>query len=196
MATDEAAQLAALRRNDEEAWRETYREQWPRAWSIARKYLRDLRDVEDVAGTALQQLHTRIANIENMAHLHAMVIVLAQRRAISLLREQSAQKRFGLEVASLEALSNSGDLAIPTADNHPLLPPDIGSPADAAQRRLDLDKQLARLDAEERDLLEAYFVEGRNSVELARETGQNPNTLRSRILRLLTRLRGPQPPPA
>lgn len=196
MATDESTQLAALRQNDEEAWRQTYRDQWPRAWSVARKYLRDLRDVEDVAGTALQQLHTRIANLENMAHLNAMVIVLAQRRAISLLREQTAHKRSGLEVASLEALSASGDLAVPTADHHPLLPPDIGSPADAAQRRLDLDKHLARLDADERDLLEAYFVEGRNSVELARETGQNPNTLRSRILRLLTQLRGHRPPTA
>lgn len=180
--------MAALRRGDPAAWRTVYHAQWPRAWSAAAKYLRDPRDREDVASHALQQLSTQIANLKSMAHLDAMVIVLTQRRAISLLRELTAQKRADVAPASLDALEGGIDTNR-LEDTHPLLPPDHGTPAEAATRRLDLQHCLADLPAADRDLLHAYFVDDRSSAEIAAATGANPNTLRSRVLRLLGHLR-------
>ena len=188
--------LAALRRGDPAAWRTVYRQQWKRAWTAAAKYLRDRRDIEDVASHALQQLHQQIANLDSMAHLDAMVIVLAQRRAISLLRELTAHKRADIAPASLEALEGGIEAARLPA-SHPLLPPDHGSPAEAATRRLDLARCLHDLPETDRELLHAYFVEERSSAEIAATTGANANTLRSRVLRLLTDLRdrfGPASP--
>ncbi len=188
MGTDPAPSLDALRRGDPAAWRITYRGQWKRAWTAAAKYLRDPRDREEVASHALQQLHTQLANLENMAHLDAMVIVLAQRRAISLLRELTAHKRADVSPTSLDDLTG-GIEAARLAPAHPLLPPDHGSPAEAATRRLDLQDLLAQLPPSDRQLLHAYFVEDRSSAEIAATTGTNANTLRSRVLRLLADLR-------
>jgi RNA polymerase sigma factor (sigma-70 family) len=188
MTAEDSARLRLLQADDSASWRLTYREQWKRAWATARKILQDPRDIEDAASSALQQLHGQIAKIESMAHLEAMVVVLAQRRAISLLREKRSLKRSDLAHTSLEYLEENAGVPL-FAHSHPLLPPTIGSPAEAAQRRLDLEDLLADLAPDDRSLLEAYFVEGKSSREIADETGLNANTLRSRVLRTLQNLR-------
>ncbi|MGD8486362.1 MAG: sigma-70 family RNA polymerase sigma factor [Chloroflexota bacterium] len=54
---------------------------------------------------------------------------------------------------------------------------------------IDLDAAMARLDPDDRALLAMRYVAGFDSNELARATGISPSGTRSRIERLLKRLR-------
>lgn len=63
-----------------------------------------------------------------------------------------------------------------------------GDPADAIAL-LDLQRSLARLRPDERGLLALRFVAGLDSTEIARHTGISPSGVRSRLARLVERLR-------
>jgi RNA polymerase sigma-70 factor (ECF subfamily) len=63
-----------------------------------------------------------------------------------------------------------------------------GDPADAIEV-VDLQRALARLKPDERQLLALRFVAGLDSTEIARELGGSASGIRSRIARLVDRLR-------
>lgn len=64
----------------------------------------------------------------------------------------------------------------------------VGDPADAIEL-VDLQRALARLDPDDRQLLALRFVAGFDSTELARHLGGSASGIRSRVARLVDRLR-------
>jgi len=64
----------------------------------------------------------------------------------------------------------------------------LGDPADDIAR-LDLERALRGLKPEERSLLALRYVSGMDSSEIARQVGMSPSGVRSRLARLLDRLR-------
>lgn len=164
--------VAPLRAGDEAAWRRAYAELWPVAWRAAQAVLRSPHESEDAAMRALEKLHAHRERPRNWNDFLAMAAVIARREAITTVRARATAKRGGDQVVSLDELSFE--------------PADV--PATIALG-LDLSEMLASLTPEVRHIVEAHFVEGRSSQEIAAATGKNANTIRSQLMRALQALR-------
>lgn len=111
----------------------------------------------------------KIGSVHDPARLRPWLISVAVNEAKQLLRKQRRRAEF--EVAA-EASNEPGGID-----------PATGVAA------IDLDAAMARLDPDERALLAMRYVAGLDSNELSAATGISPSGTRSRIERLLKRLR-------
>lgn len=164
--------VAPLRAGDEAAWRRAYAELWPVAWRAAQAVLRQPTESEDAAMLALEKLYAHRDRPRCWSDFPAMTAVIARREAFSARRARGAAKRGGDHVVSLEELAFE-PAALPAAIA-------VG---------LDLAELLASLSPEVRRVVEAHFLEGRSSQEIATATGGNANTVRSHLMRALQTLR-------
>jgi RNA polymerase sigma-70 factor (ECF subfamily) len=111
----------------------------------------------------------KIGNVRDEAHLRPWLVSVAANEARRIMRRRRRRAEF--ETAA-EAPSDPGGID-----------PATGVAA------IDLDAAMARLDPDDRALLAMRYVAGFDSNELARATGISPSGTRSRIERLLKRLR-------
>jgi RNA polymerase sigma-70 factor (ECF subfamily) len=111
----------------------------------------------------------KIGNVRDEAHLRPWLVSVAANEAKRLLRKRHRQARFE-GVADLSGEPGGMDPATDVA-------------------ALDLYAAMARLDPRDRALLGMRYIAGFDSNELALATGISPSGTRSRIERLLKRLR-------
>ena len=111
----------------------------------------------------------KIGNVRDEAHLRPWLVSVAANEARHIMRRQRRRAEF--ETAA-EASGGPGGI----------------DPATGVAI-LDLDAAMSRLDPEDRALLAMRYVAGFDSNELAAATGISPSGTRSRIERLLRRLR-------
>lgn len=111
----------------------------------------------------------KIGNVRDEAHLRPWLVSVAANEARRIMRRQRRRAEF--ETVA-EASGEPGGI----------------DPATGVAV-IDLDAAMSRLDPEDRALLAMRYVAGFDSNELAQATGISPSGTRSRIERLLKRLR-------
>ena len=110
----------------------------------------------------------RIGGLREPSHVRAWLVAIAANEA-----RQSLRRRRRRPIVDLSAtLDRRGD----------------GDPADAIHL-VDLERALRRLDPDERALIALRYVAGLDSTEIATQLGGSASGIRSRLARLLERLR-------
>jgi RNA polymerase sigma-70 factor (ECF subfamily) len=110
-----------------------------------------------------------LKGIRDDGRLRPWLVAIAANEARQLLRARRRRT-----VVELRAASGPGE-----SEDHPT----------AAIDRLDLERALARLEPSDRALLALRYVAGLSSQELASVTGLSANGVRSRLARLVARIR-------
>ena len=157
----------------------------PRLLNFIRRRVPDPADAEDI----LQDVFSRLVEANRLLmpieHVTGWLFRVARNRITDLFRRKRPD-RFG------DAAGADADEDVRMED---LLPsPDAGPEAQYERRVLleELERALAELPAEQREVFVAHELEGRSFKEIAAATGANVNTLLSRkryaVLRLRERL--------
>lgn len=163
--------LVELRAQNQNAWREAYRELWRIAHNCISHRVLSHESIQDLCQETLLVVASTINSFADERHIKAMTAVIAQRKASHYLRDEIAGKRDRRRETTIEAAAEV-EAALPQA-----------------QSLLDLETALEKLERLDRDLLEGHFLSGLKSHELAERLGLNANTVRGRIKRAMDRLR-------
>ncbi|WP_419190378.1 sigma-70 family RNA polymerase sigma factor [Saltatorellus ferox] len=145
------------------------------AWvkSLARALVRDDASAADLTQDAISMALVQRPALGG-AKLRAWFRTVVRRRASRVLLEQRSDRAKRARVAQR-------DVREPVAE------------ADAAEERLAmhgrLNEAIRRLEHDDRALIIGRFLEGRSAVEIARQQGLDPATVRQRLRRALQRLR-------
>ena len=129
----------------------------------------DLGTADDATQAAWVIALKRLREVRESAHLRPSLMRVAANEAKQLLRKRRSRERF--EVATDASREPGGH-----------------DPATGLSG-VDLRAAMSRLDPDDRALLAMRYVAGFDSVELSAATGLSPSGTRSRIERLLRRLR-------
>jgi len=123
---------------------------------------------QDAVQSAWPIVWRKLGTLREPGHLRPWLVTVAANQARQLLRQRRRRSVVELDVASVE--SGRDD------------------PADAI-RSVDLRAAMRRLDPDDRTLLALRYVAGFDSAELGQATGMSPSGVRSRLERLIVRLR-------
>ena len=164
-----ASVLTAAVAHDELAFRRIIAEHHDDMRRIAVYITRDRALAEEATQAAWLIAWKKLGKVRDDDHLRPCLLSVAAYEAKRVLRNQ--RRRAKVEVAS--------DVAMEPADTEPV----------ADVRTLDLRAAMARLDPDDRALLAMKYGAGFDSNELSLATGISPSGTRSRIERLLKRLR-------
>jgi len=183
--------LASLRRGDEQAWEEAFRRLYPCALTSALRAGTglDRHRAEDVAIEVLSQLAAKVQTVDSWDGLCALAATMALRRAITLCRHLTAQKRGGNQDASLEELREGGGEGAGSFE-----PPDETlltalSPLELAELAALLDEAFDEIDPPIRRLVHDYIVLGIPYKELAVKHGMPLGTVGVHLSRTLKKVR-------
>ncbi len=165
----DAALLASAVAGDEFAFRRIVIEHHEDMRRVCAYIAGDLTLAEEATQAAWVIAWKRLRDVREPSHLRPWLIRVAANEAKQLLRKRRTRQRFELATdASLE--------------------PGGRDPATGISG-LDLRTAMSRLDPDDRALLALRYVAGFDSNELAAATGISPSGTRSRLERLLARLR-------
>lgn len=175
--------LVALRALDEAAWTLAFKKLWPLAMMAARSQLKCDSDAEEAANDALEQLVSQMDRVLTLDDLHALTYTIAQRRAISTSRRNSAVKR------SAERISLNDD----PSDQHPLFErlaasENTLSEVESAECLKLLQEALGQLDRSAATLIEEKIMFGKTYEELGATHKIPANTACTKVTRGLDRL--------
>jgi RNA polymerase sigma factor (sigma-70 family) len=166
---------------------ETVARERPRLWSFIRRRVPDPREAEDILQDVFYELAEANRLLMPIEHVTAWLFRVARNRIVDQFRKRRPER-----LVDVVALPEEGGEPPNLED---LLPsPDAGPEALHLRRVLleELERALAELPAEQRDVFVAHELEGRSFKELAAESGVNLNTLLARkryaVLRLRERL--------
>ena len=165
----EASLLASAAAGDEIAFRRliaTHHEDMRR---VAAYVAHDHAIAEEATQAAWVIAWKKLGNVRDEAHLRGWLVSVAANEAKQLLRKR--RRRAEVEVAL-----------------DPMEDPRGIDPATGIAE-IDVDQAMAKLDPDDRQLLAMRYVAGFDSTELAAATGISPSGTRSRLERLLRRLR-------
>jgi RNA polymerase sigma-70 factor (ECF subfamily) len=123
---------------------------------------------QDAVQSAWPIVWRKLGTLREAGHLRPWLVTVAANQARQLLRQRRRRSVVELDVASVE--SGRDD------------------PADAI-RSVDLRAAMLRLDPDDRTLLALRYVAGFDSSELGQAMGMSPSGVRSRLERLIARLR-------
>jgi RNA polymerase sigma-70 factor (ECF subfamily) len=123
---------------------------------------------EDAVQQAWQIAWRKLATIRDPNRLRSWLVAIAANETRQLLRSRRRRPEVELEPEWHAAVS-------------PAPEPDV--------HHIDLSRALAHLATEERALLAMRYVAGMNASEISAVAGGSPSTVRSRLARLLARLR-------
>ena len=164
-----ASVLTAAVAHDELAFRRIIAEHHEDMRRVAVYITRDRALAEEATQAAWVIAWMKLGKVRDQDHLRPWLVSVAAYEAKRLLRNQ--RRRAQVEVAS--------DVVMEPADEEPVADP----------RTLDLRAAMDRLDPDDRALLAMRYGAGFDSTELSLATGISPSGTRSRIERLLKRLR-------
>lgn len=158
--------VARMAAGDEAALAELYRRYAPYLAALSRRMLRDQDEVQSCVQDAFVRAWEAAARFDPArASAKTWLVTIGHRVALNRLR---GQKPFTLPLETWDAPT-------PAADPLP---------------RLELNAALAHLSADERDLIERAFFEGRSHQELADLTGRPLGTVKTKLRGALSKLRG------
>jgi len=164
-----ASALASAAAGDEIAFRRiivTHHEDMRR---VAAYVAGDYAVAEEATQAAWVIAWKKLGNVRDEAHLRPWLVSVAANEAKRLLRKRRRRAQLEVPVDLSEA------------------PGGIDPATGIAE--IDLDEAMARLGPDDRELLALRYVAGFDSTELAAATGISPSGTRSRLERLLRRLR-------
>jgi RNA polymerase sigma-70 factor (ECF subfamily) len=168
-ATERVEVLASATAGDEIAFREIIVRHHDDMRRVCAVIAGDLGMAEEATQTAWIIAWKRLRDVREPSHLRPWLMRVAVNEVRQLMRKQRARARF--EVAT-DASREPG-----------------GRDPATGLSGLDLREAISRLDPDDRALLALRFVAGLDSTELAAAIGISPSGTRSRIERLLKRLR-------
>ena len=123
---------------------------------------------QDAVQSAWPIVWRKLGTLRESGHLRAWLLTVAANQARQLLRQRRRRSVVELDIAFVE--SGRED------------------PADSI-RSVDLRAAMRRLDPDDRTLLALRYVAGFDSAELGQAMGMSPSGVRSRLERLIARLR-------
>lgn len=178
--SDEAELVRRVQAGDEAAFREIVERYQSKVFSIIYGILRNHNDAEDIAQQVFAKVYFSIKNFDFRSSLLTWIYKITVNECYDYLRKRKVRKLV-YESDFTEEESQRIQLSEPGRDQ--------GPPIDDVLARRDLAlKLLARLPAEERDLLLLKEVEGHSIEELAQMTGINENTIKVKLFRARQKL--------
>lgn len=178
--SDEAELVRRVQAGDEAAFREIVERYQSKVFSIIYGILRNHNDAEDIAQQVFAKVYFSIRNFDFRSSLLTWIYKITVNECYDYLRKRKVRKLV-YESDFTQEESQRMQLSEPSRDQ--------GPPIDDVLARRDLAlKLLARLPAEERDLLLLKEVEGHSIEELAEMTGINENTIKVKLFRARQKL--------
>jgi len=172
-APSDAELVGRVAHGEEEALRALFRRHGGAVTALAHRMLGDRQEAEEIVQDTFLRLHQNAPRFDGeRAALRTYLFAIARNLCLSRLRARSSRPRKAAEVDPHDVAFQA---AVGTFDD-----PVPGIVVRGA---------LARLDTEERDLLEAAFFQGYSHSELAAMTGLPLGTVKSRLRRALAKLR-------
>jgi RNA polymerase sigma-70 factor (ECF subfamily) len=178
--TEEAALVRRAQAADEMAFREIVERYQSKVFSIIYGILRNHNDAEDIAQQVFTKVYFSIKSFDFRSSLLTWIYKITVNECYDYLRKKKV-RRLVYESDFTEEDALRMENSEPARDQRQ--PVDVS----LAQRDLVL-KLLARLPAEERNLLLLKEVEGHSVEELARMTGINENTIKVKLFRARQKL--------
>ncbi len=178
--TEEAALVRRAQAADEMAFREIVERYQSKVFSIIYGILRNHNDAEDIAQQVFTKVYFSIKSFDFRSSLLTWIYKITVNECYDYLRKKKVRRLvYESDFTAEDALRMEN--SEPARDQRQ--PVDVS----LAQRDLVL-KLLARLPAEERNLLLLKEVEGHSVEELARMTGINENTIKVKLFRARQKL--------
>lgn len=176
----EAELVRRVQAGDEAAFREIVERYQAKVFSIIYGILRSHNDAEDIAQQVFAKVYFSIKNFDFRSSLLTWIYKITVNECYDYLRKKKVRKLvYESDFSEEEGLRM--EQVEPARDQHPPIDDTL------AQRDLAL-KLLARLPAEDRNLLLLKEVEGHSVEELAEMTGINENTIKVRLFRARQKL--------
>lgn len=165
--------LARLSRRDEHALAELYARLSANVYALARRMLRSPEEAEEVLQDTFVRLFNHAESFDpSRGSARAFIYTIARNEVLSRLRKRRARPT---QAEGWDVHDPATALAAP-ADADPL-------------DRVTVAGALARLEPDERSLLEQAFYQGYSHGELAERTGVPLGTVKSKLRRALLQLR-------
>lgn len=178
--TDEARLVERVQAKDDSAFRELMERYQNKVFSIIYGILRNQNDAEDISQQVFTKVYFSIGNFDARSSLLTWIYKITVNECYDYLRKKKVRKLvyesdFSEEDAQRMDNSEAG------ADRGPAVDSQL------AQREL-LTKLLAKVSAEDRNLILLKEVEGHSVEELAQMTGMNENTIKVKLFRARQKL--------
>ena len=166
-----------LQAGNEEAFHRFVERYRARVWGVAYGILRHREDADDIAQRVFVKVYFSVDGFESRSSLYAWVYRIAVNECYEFLRK----KRLSPAIESDSADDSVSTRVQMTPDPRP-------TPDTVAVQRDFLNKLLARIPEQDRQLLLLREVEGYSVAQLAEATGINGNTIKVRLFRTRQRL--------
>jgi RNA polymerase sigma-70 factor (ECF subfamily) len=178
--TDEARLVERVQAKDDSAFRELVERYQNKVFSIIYGILRNQNDAEDISQQVFTKVYFSIGNFDARSSLLTWIYKITVNECYDYLRKKKVRKLV-YESDFSEEDSQRMDNSEAGADRGPAVD------AQLAQREL-LTKLLAKVSAEDRNLILLKEVEGHSVEELAQMTGMNENTIKVKLFRARQKL--------
>jgi RNA polymerase sigma factor (sigma-70 family) len=183
---NEAASLERMELEQDQRISEVVKREQSRLRNFNRRRVPDPGDAEDILQDVFYRLVEANRLLMPIEHVTGWLFRVARNRITDLFRKKEPEN-----FSDLAAVDDEGELA----DFEDLLPsPDAGPEALYARNMMlrEMERTVAELPQEQRDVFVAHEFEGRSFKQIAAETGVNVNTLLARkryaVLHLRERL--------
>ena len=156
----------------EAAFQVLYRRYAGAVYSLARRLLRDQRDIEETVQDVFVRVWQRAGEFQSVrGSVSSWILTIAHHAAIDLLRRNTVRATVPTDDAELEQRASTPDLSGETVE------------------RVVIERAMNRLDGTERTLIELAYFEGLSHGQLADRTGMPLGTIKTRIRQALVKLR-------
>lgn len=175
-ARSDAVLVLGVARGDQQALGELYRRYASAVWGLARRVTNDAHEAEEVCQTVFVNLWTAPERFDpNRGALRSWLLAQAHRRAVDLIRSETARRRRQTREAQLAAVPPAGS--------------DVDATVHAAALADDVRQAVDDLPPAERDAIMLAYFGGRTYRETASLLGLPEGTVKSRIRSGLQNLR-------
>jgi RNA polymerase sigma factor (sigma-70 family) len=177
----ELVNLEALRSLDEMAWQKACPRLWEIAFPTARRHGLTDQDAEDVVITVLKELVNYVGNLRSIEDLRGWISSTTRKRAIDLIRRNSAQKR--PQTVSIDQAGPDGlPIDIPEFSPDCLAEPDLEELGCTLSEILDQVLEPARSILKDRMWLNCSYQ------ELSKKYSMSEGSIRTLVCRTVTKL--------
>jgi RNA polymerase sigma-70 factor (ECF subfamily) len=178
--SEEAALVRRVQARDEIAFREIVERYQAKVFSIIYGILRNHNDAEDIAQQVFSKIYFSIQNFDFRSSLLTWIYKITVNECYDYLRKKRVRKLVYESDFTEEDSQRMRNTEAAT---------DQGPAVDTQLARKDLVlKLLAKLSAEDRNLLMLKEVEGHSVEELSQMTGMNENTIKVKLFRARQKL--------
>jgi RNA polymerase sigma factor (sigma-70 family) len=163
---------------------ETVARERPRLWNFIRSRVPDPREAEDILQDVFYELAEANRLLIPIEHVTGWLFRVARNRIVDLFRKRRPER-----LADVVAVPEEGGEPPNLED---LLPSPEAGPEALHMRRVvleEIERALAELPPEQREVFVAHELEGRSFKDLAAESGVNLNTLLARKRYVVLQLR-------